>query len=314
MIEQRPQHRRKLGIGLIGALAVSGGLAFELSGRWSQFAVALHSVPGWLLVLAAVLQIAAFLSRSEAWYVCVGAAGGTMPRRLAFRAAGFGCLASIVNGSMGVAVKIASLRSTAPQDTPRASALVAAELPIVTVEVSLAALFSFTLIVPLGAPWWVPVSAVAVMTGILLAMRRASERHRTGLWTGLAVMRDTRRVRMIVFTLLAVCAQIARNWLILRALGVNVSVFDSIALLIATFTIGQLPIGPSIGPAAAVLILGSHGVAVVAAAGVLLAATGLCGSLCFGGWAVVERLLAVRVKVAAETAVVPAVVVVTTGA
>ncbi len=33
----------------------------------------------------------------------------------------------------------------------------------------------------------------------------------------------------------------------LRAIGVNVSVFDAMALLIAIFTLGQLPVGPSIG-------------------------------------------------------------------
>jgi NAD(P)-dependent dehydrogenase (short-subunit alcohol dehydrogenase family) len=45
----------------------------------------------------------------------------------------------------------------------------------------------------------------------------------------------------------------------------HVSVFDAIALLIAMFTLGRLPIGPSIGPAAAVLILGDHGIAAAAA-------------------------------------------------
>jgi hypothetical protein len=46
---------------------------------------------------------------------------------------------------------------------------------------------------------------------------------------------------MIAFVLLAVCAQIARNWLMLHAIGVNVSVFDAMALLIAMFSLGQLP-------------------------------------------------------------------------
>jgi uncharacterized membrane protein YbhN (UPF0104 family) len=59
------------------------------------------------------------------------------------------------------------------------------------------------------------------------------------------------------FTLIAVCAQVARNWLMLHAIGVDVSIFAAMAWLIAMFTLGQLPIGPSIGPAAAVLILGA---------------------------------------------------------
>jgi uncharacterized membrane protein YbhN (UPF0104 family) len=89
----------------------------------------------------------------------------------------------------------------------------------------------------------------------------------------------------------AIVAQIARIWLVLDAIGVHVSVLDAIAVLIATFTLGQIPIGPSVGAAAAVLILGSHGVAATAAAGVLLAATGTVGALCYAGWAGVDRLI-----------------------
>ena len=60
------------------------------------------------------------------------------------------------NGSVGIAVRIASLRRAAPQTTPRAPALVAAEVPIITVELALVAIFSFTLVAPLGVPLWVP--------------------------------------------------------------------------------------------------------------------------------------------------------------
>ena len=40
-----------------------------------------------------------------------------------------------------------------------------AELPIVVVEIALAAAFSFTLIAPLGIPWWVPFIALAAGAG-----------------------------------------------------------------------------------------------------------------------------------------------------
>jgi hypothetical protein len=78
----------------------------------------------------------------------------------------------------------------------------------------------------------------------------------------------------------------------LRAVGEHVSVLDAMALLIAMFTLGQLPIGPSIGPAAAVLILGTHGVAISAAAGVLLAVSGVIGSICYATWAFADHLVA----------------------
>jgi uncharacterized membrane protein YbhN (UPF0104 family) len=306
--------RRRAALSVLGALAVTGVLGFVLARRGGQFSTALHSAPIALLLLAVLLQILALLARTEAWNICVRAAGGTVSRRLLFRAAGVGYLASLVNGSFGMAARIASLRRAAPERAPRVPALLAAEVPIITVEVALAAIFSFTLVAPLGVPWWVPVIAVAIVSGAVVALRRVSKLHRTGLWAGLAVVRNKGRGRVIVFTVLAVCAQVARNWLMLHAIGVNVSVFDAMALLIAMFTLGQLPVGPSIGPAAAVLILGTFGVAATAAAGVLLTVTGTVGSICYAAWAITDRIVAGRLSAGPETVVEPVVAVAPTSA
>jgi hypothetical protein len=238
-----------------------------------------------------LLQIGALLARTEAWTICVQAAGGTVNRRVLFRSAAVGCIASIVNGSVGMAVRVASVRRAAPQATPRASALVAAEVPIITVELALVAIFSFTLVAPLGVPLWVPALIIALMAGLVTGLCRVSDRHRTGLGAGLAVLRMKSRGRLITFALLAVCAQVLRNWLMLHAIGVHVSIFDSMALLIVMFTVGQLPIGPSTGPAATVLILGAHGIAATAAAGVLVTLTGIIGSLIFAAWAILDRII-----------------------
>jgi Lysylphosphatidylglycerol synthase TM region len=305
--------RRTVVLSIAGALVVTGALGFVLAGRRHQFIAALHTAPISLLAASAALQIAALLARSEAWNICVRAAGGTIPRRLLFRAAGVGYLASVVNGSLGMAARIASLRRVAGERAPRVPALVAAEVPIITVEVVLAAVFSFTLIAPLGAPWWAPAIAVVVMGAVIVGLRRVSERRRTGLWAGLAVVRGKGRGRMITFTLIAVCAQVARNWLMLRAIGVDVSVFAAMAWLIAMFTLGQLPIGPSIGPAAAVLILGSHGVAAAAAAGVLVAVTGITGSVCYAAWAITDQIVTRRLGPSQQVVGTPVAVALRTG-
>jgi uncharacterized membrane protein YbhN (UPF0104 family) len=289
---------------MLGFVIVTGALGFELAGRRHQFSAALHAAPLWLLAIAAVLAVVALLARTEAWFLCVQAAGGTVGRRLMFRAAGVGYLASVLNGSLGVAARITSLRRSAPGEAPRVPALIAAEIPIITVEIALVAIFSFTLISPLHLPWWIPAVAVVVTGSAVFALRRFSQRHQAGLWSGLAAMHSGRG-RMVVLVLIAVCAQIARNWLVLRAIGVHVSVFDAMALLIALFTLGQLPIGPSLGAAATVLILGSHGVAATAAAGVMLTVTGTVGSLTYASWAVTDRVLAGRVAVSPEVAVAP---------
>ncbi len=80
--------------------------------------------------------------------------------------------------------------------------------------------------------------------------------------------------------------------MLLHAVGVDASFFDAIAVLIARRDAQPAAVGPSVGAAAAVLILGSDGVAAAAAAGVLMTVTGTFGGLCFAAWAGADRLCA----------------------
>jgi len=123
---------------------------------------------------------------------------------------------------------------------------------------------------------------VTVSAGLRhLALRTGRE-----LWRGLHVIRTLHGGGLVIgFVLVAVFAQILRNWLMLHAVGVDASLFDAIAVLIAVVSLSQLPVGPSVGAAAAVLILGGDGVAAAAAAGALLTATGTAGGLLFAAWA-----------------------------
>jgi hypothetical protein len=241
-------------------------------------------------VLAAIaLQVIALVSRSEAWHVCVHASGGTVGRRCLYRASSMGFVGGLLNGQLSSAARIAALRRWAPKESPRVATLIAAELPILTVEAMLAALTSFTLVGPLGLPWWLPLVCVAVIAGLSAGLRGLALAKGRWLKDGLAVMHSLRgRIRLVGFVLIAVFAQIARNWLLLRAVGVDASIFDAIAVLIAVVSLGQLPFGLSVGAAASVLILGPEGVAAAAAAGVLLTATGTVGGLAFAGWAVAD--------------------------
>ena len=114
------------------------------------------------------------------------------------------------------------------------------------------------------------------------------------------------RKRVIALVLIAVFAQIARNWLVLWALGVDASLFDATAVLIAMVLLAQLPIGPSVGAAAVVVILGANGVALTAAAGVLLTVTGTVGALCFAAWAGLDLISRFRGGGTAPARPVPA--------
>jgi uncharacterized membrane protein YbhN (UPF0104 family) len=283
--------RRRTPLTVVGSLVAVGVLVLVVAGRWGQFARAAAGAPWWALTTAAALQVASLLSRTEAWNVTVHAAGGTVGRRRLYRAAGVGYLGNIVNGELGFAARIASLRRAAPRETPKALTLAATEIPIVLMELSLATLFSFTLVSPLGLPWWTPLVGFCAVLAVVAGLARLARRHPSGWWKGLAALSEPRaRTRVAIFVTLAVCGQIARNWLMLYASGVHASVFDAIAVLIAVAALGALPIGPGTGTAAMVLILGSTGVAGVSAAGVLLTATGTVGALAYGGWAIADRL------------------------
>ena len=283
--------RHRVPITVVGSLATAGALALALSGRREEFAGALSAGAPWVLAIAALLQVVALTSRSEAWHLTIQAAGGTVDRRVLYRASSMQVLGGVINGQLGVAARIAALRRSSPSVCPQVPTLIAAELPILAVEGALAAAASFTLIGPLGLPWWLPIVAIATIAAASAGLRHLALRKGRELWRGLAVVRSLRGgCRLIAFVLVAVAAQIMRNWLLLNAVGVDASVFDAIAVLIAVVTLGQLPVGPSVGAAAAVLILGSEGVAAAAAAGVLMTVTGTVGGLGFAGWALLDGL------------------------
>jgi uncharacterized membrane protein YbhN (UPF0104 family) len=283
--------RRRTPLTALGTLLAVGVLVFVLAGRWGQFLRAATAAPWWALAAAAALQIASLLARTEAWNVSVHAAGGSVDRRRLYRAAGVGYLGNIVNGELGFAARIASLRRAAPRDTPKAVVLATTEIPIVLTEIALATLFSFTLVAPLSLPWWTPLVTFCAVLAAVAGLARLAQRHPSGWWKGLAALGEARaRTRVAIFVVLAVSGQIARNWLMLYASGIHASVLDATAVLIAVAALGVLPVGPGVGAAAMVLILGSSGVAGVSAAGVLLTATGTVGALGYGGWALADRI------------------------
>ncbi|HEV2874934.1 MAG TPA: hypothetical protein VGW14_07275 [Thermoleophilaceae bacterium] len=283
--------RRRTLVTVVGSLLTAAILILLLAGRRDEFGEALSSAPAWVLGVTALLQIVALVSRSEAWHLTIEAAGGAVERRILYRASSMQVLGSVINGHLGVAMRIAALRRSSPETCPQVPTLVAAEFPILAVEAMLAALASFTLVAPLGLPWWLPIVGFAVVGAASAALRQLALRQGRRLWRGLAVLRSlSGGMRVVGFVLVAVFAQIFRNWLLLHAVGVDASFFDAIAVLIALVTLSQLPVGPSVGAAAAVLIRGGDGVAAAAAAGLLMTVTGTLGGLCFAAWAGADRV------------------------
>jgi uncharacterized membrane protein YbhN (UPF0104 family) len=284
--------RHRVVVAVAGAIFTAGLLGAVLAGRRDEFRTAISSAAWWILAVTVVLHVVALLSRSEAWHLSIEAAGGRVARRVLFRASSAQVLGSLLSGQLGAAARIVALRRSSRAVCPQVPTLITAEVPILSVEVALAALASFTLVGPLGLPWWSPLVAAAVIAAAAAGLRRLALCTGRELWRGLAIIRSRRGGgRVVGFVLVAVGCQIFRNWLLLHAVGVDASFFDAIAVLIAVVTLGQLPVGPAVGAAAAVLILGSDGVAASAAAGVLMTVTGTVGGLCFVLWAGFDRLV-----------------------
>ena len=56
----------------------------------------------------------ALVARSEAWHLSIEAAGGTVDRRILFRASSMQVLGGVLNGHLGIAARIAALRRSSP--------------------------------------------------------------------------------------------------------------------------------------------------------------------------------------------------------
>jgi uncharacterized membrane protein YbhN (UPF0104 family) len=89
--------RRRTLITVFGSLATAAILAFVLAGRRDEFAAALSGAAAWVLAVTVLLQIVALLARSEAWHLSIEAAGGTVDRRVLYRASSMGVLGGLLN-------------------------------------------------------------------------------------------------------------------------------------------------------------------------------------------------------------------------
>ena len=277
--------RKSVATAVLGA-ALLAGIAAMLVHHRHDFAQAIGTVPLAALLAAVVLHIATVVARTEAWVVSVRAAGAVTERRTLFQIASLGFAANVISGSIGAAVRIWALRRKGGADVPSAPALVAAEVPVVAIQLIVTAVMTCSLSGPLRTPWWTAPAILVFAVAVLLVLVRASRR-----WSGLAALRDARaRWRMAAMVVVVAACETARNLVLLRAVGLPASTLDAMALLVGAGIVGVLPIGPGSTAGAAMLIFGASGVGPAAAAGVLLTATGFAADLAYAGWGLADML------------------------
>jgi uncharacterized membrane protein YbhN (UPF0104 family) len=203
--------RRRTALTVVGSLVTAAILVLLLAGRRDEFTAALSSAAVWVIAVTTLLQIVALVARSEAWHLTIEAAGGAVDRRILYRASSMQVLGGVINGHLGVAARIAALRRASPDDSPQVPTLIAAEFPILAVEATLAAFASFTLVGPLGLPWWLPIVILAVIGLASAGLRRLALERGRELWRGLAVLRGRLRARRGLRADLPQLAAVARR-------------------------------------------------------------------------------------------------------
>src|SRR5919201_2825246 len=92
--------RHRVAVAGLGTAGVAGLVIVAIAGRWNEFATAARGAPWWILSIAAALQVAALVARSEAWNVSVRAAGGTVSRGRVYRVAPVGYVGNFANGEL----------------------------------------------------------------------------------------------------------------------------------------------------------------------------------------------------------------------
>ena len=108
---RRVGRRRRRAITVVVSVAAAAALVALLAGRRDEFMAALSAVSARVLAATVLLQVVALVARSEAWHITIEAAGGTVDRRVLYRASSMQVLGSVVNGQLGVAARIAALRA-----------------------------------------------------------------------------------------------------------------------------------------------------------------------------------------------------------
>ena len=99
--------RRRQGLlTVLGSLITAAILVLLLAGRRDEFVTALSSAAAWVLLVTVLLQVVALVSRSEAWHLTIGAAGGEVDRRTLYRASSMQVLGSVINVGAAAAVLI----------------------------------------------------------------------------------------------------------------------------------------------------------------------------------------------------------------
>src|SRR5919197_2635520 len=248
-----------VGVGALAAICVAR--------RGDLLAAASAVSPATLAGLAA-LHLLGLAARSEAWRLSLAAVAGSPPSLVVIHTAHAGAfVVGTLEAHATMPARIALLRRLAPHDAPHAGHVAVADLPILLIEIAVAAI-----LLGMTGEWWAPPAAVVALVAARLAAGRRATR-------GLAVLADVRRRAALAGLVGCVVAcGLARVWVALAVAHLDASPAPAAAAFAAMGVFGLLPLGPSAPPGALLVVSGGAG---APAAGLALSATSIAAVLLY---------------------------------
>jgi len=282
--DDRPVSRWQV-IALAGTVVTTGVLIAVLAANWDKVgrAVGLVSVATFAGLTA--LQILAYVLRTQVFSTCVQAAGArTSPGPLHGASAATFLANALVPTYIGVWVRVAMLRRLAPEQGPTIGQMVTADGISLFLEAIITVVLLLLASTQLHIAWWWIALLVGICGlagfGVWQARRRLAHRQ----WVRALAIFDSRWkvVGLTGILVLVLAIQPVRFYMVLHAVGLDVSAVQALLAFILTSTGAILPIGPgaaSVGGTAAVL--GHQGLAEAAASGVVLATSAVVAGVIY---------------------------------
>jgi hypothetical protein len=311
-----PRSRRgRPGLTALALLPIAA-LAVAVAGSAGDVARAVASVSPFAFAVASGLTMVSLLARSEQWGVSLAAAGATTPRRLVHAASAANYAVGSACAQLGHVARVAALRRIAPDDVPPLSTMVVAEARGAVAGLAVSVLLLAAVAHPLGLePGFVAlaVGATALVFAVLALVHHRAPEHR--LARGIAALVEPRYGwRLALATAVAYAAQIARAYVVLDALGVDVTVQAAVVVYLAGGIANTLPMGGTVGTAAAMSVVSGSHLAVGAGAGLVFTAASVAASVVYVAWAFAVCAVGRRRRAARVAApLVPAVAVARSG-
>ena len=272
-------------IALAGTVVTTGVLIAVLAANWDKVGRAVGLVSVTTFAGLTALQIVAYVLRTQAFSICIQAAGARTPPEPLHGASAATFLANgLVPTYIGVWVRVAMLRRLAPEQGPTIGQMVTADGISLFLEAIITVVLLLLASTQLHIAWW----WIALLVGIcgLAGFGVWQARHRLAhrQWVRALAIFDSRWkvVGLTGILILVLAIQPVRFYMVLHAVGLDVSAVQALLAFVLTSTGSILPIGPgaaSVGGTAAVL--GHEGLAEAAASGVVLATSAVVAGVIY---------------------------------